>query len=513
MKVVLISMPDVVPVIIHEMALHLPNHAIACVGGNVDEPHEVFLIDLVRKRGNVAGYLRKALKRIRPGLVGLSAMTWQYQSCLALINLIREIVPGVKIAVGGYHATLMSQEMAAESDPVDFMVRGEGEETFRRLVNALDGTDHVEAIPGLSFKLEGKWVHNERSSLCDLSKLKLPIRDKRRLTGGYHFMYYRMETMETSRGCTRNCNFCSINHMYGRSYRTYPIERIIADMNDIYYNNKTKMIFITDDNMVLSPKWVMEFCDGVIRQKYRNLNLVVQADCMSMAKNEPMVKKMAEAGFRAVFLGIENASEENLRTMHKSDVIVTARQAVENCHKNGIMVVAGLIFGLPNDNEASVVRNYTFLKELQADASYCQMLCPYPKTPLRDLLIEQGLVTNCDRYERYNGMWANVRTNHLSAEQLQYYFWYHRQVTLGWWKPSWFAKRHGQAWTSLWMFAVKPVMKFFYDRRVRKKGWEDRYRADIRRLEQMNNFEDLRPYTPKREPDDPGFLKTGSGRQ
>ena len=66
MKVVLLSMPDVVPIIIHEMAIHMPNHGIACVGGNIDARHEVYLIDLVRKRNHLAGYLKKTLPRIDP---------------------------------------------------------------------------------------------------------------------------------------------------------------------------------------------------------------------------------------------------------------------------------------------------------------------------------------------------------------------------------------------------------------------------------------------------------------
>ena len=87
MKVLLLSMPDVVPVVIHEMAVHMPNHGIACVGGNIDEEHEVHIADLVRKRGHITGYLRKILERIQPDIIGLSAMTWQYETCLSLIRL------------------------------------------------------------------------------------------------------------------------------------------------------------------------------------------------------------------------------------------------------------------------------------------------------------------------------------------------------------------------------------------------------------------------------------------
>ena len=499
MKIVLISMPDVIPIIIREMALHMPNHGIACVGGNVDEGHEVYLIDLVRKRRSIAAYLTKTLKRIHPDLIGLSAMTWQFPTCLAVIRLIKSILPDVKIAIGGYHATLMSREIAAspESKEIDFIIRGEGEEPFRRLVNALSGTDHLSDIPSLSRRQADGWIHNEAGTLCDLSRLKLPIRDQRRLTGGYHFMYSRIEVMETSRGCTRNCNFCSISHMYGRSYRTYPVERILADLDDIYFNRKTRLIFIADDNMVLNPKWVMTVCDAIIRRKYRNLRLIVQADCISVAQNEAMVAKMAEAGFQGLFLGIENASSHNLRTMDKADIADNAKRAVENCHRHGIMVIGGLIFGLPDDDEEAIRKNYQFLNDLEADAAYCQILTPYPKTRLREELIAAVLVTNPDHYERYNGFWANVKTRHLESDPLQYAFWYYRQTALGWWNPSAFAKQQGKLWTSFWTHMVKPVMKYFADRQTRKIGWEGQYQRYLDRLERMNRFPDLERFRGK----------------
>jgi radical SAM superfamily enzyme YgiQ (UPF0313 family) len=204
-----------------------------------------------------------------------------------------------------------------------------------------------------------------------------------------------------------------------------------------------------------------------------------------------MVAKMAEAGFRGVFLGIESVSSDNLRAMEKADIGKEARRAVENCHRHGMMVIGGLIFGLPDDDDEAIRRNYQFLNELEADASYCQMLTPYPETRLRESLIDAGLVTNHDRYELYNGFWANVKTRHLDADQLQYAFWYHRQTTLGWWRPSVFAEKHGKLWTSFWMHAVKPVMKWFADRQACRIGPEGRYREYLDRLERMNRFEDL----------------------
>ena len=187
-------------------------------------------------------------------------MTWQFGTCLKLARLIKQWLPEVRIVVGGYHATLMYEEIAQspEAQWIDFMIRGEGEESFRRLINALGGADDIAQIPSLSYRKGAAFVHNPRGELLDLARLKLPIRDKRRLTWGYHIMDRSVEVIETSRGCTRTCNFCSIRHMYGQSFRPFPIERILADIDDIYFNKKCRWIFVSDDNMVLSPQRVIE---------------------------------------------------------------------------------------------------------------------------------------------------------------------------------------------------------------------------------------------------------------
>lgn len=489
-------MPDVVPIIIHEAAFHLPNHGIASVGGNIDPEHDVFLIDLVRKRRSIKKYLTRTIHRIKPDLIGLSAMAWQYDTCVRIAHLIKELRPQVKIVIGGYHATLMHEEIAGsgEAQWIDFMIRGEGEEACRRLVNAMAGRDTFDDISGLSFKRDGTFVHNPRGENLDLATLKLPIRDKRRLTWGYHIVNSKIELLETSRGCTRSCNFCSMKHMYGRTFRTYPIPRVLEDLDDIYYKRKVRWVFITDDNMVLNPGRVMELCDAIIARGYKKLNLVVQADCISMAKNEKMVKKMAQAGFRSVFLGIENGSKKNLSVAGKGDIVAASRKAIENCHEHGMMVIGGLIFGFPEDDEDSIRENYEFFKSIGADAAYCQIITPYPKTGMRAQLMADGLITNATDLKKYNGLWANVRTKYLSSDELQYQFWYQRQVVLGWWDPPASARRRGRIWTSIWRFLFKPLLKIRYRKIMKKYGWEGRYQREVQRWERMNSFRDLEGY-------------------
>jgi anaerobic magnesium-protoporphyrin IX monomethyl ester cyclase len=496
MKIILMSMPDVAPVIMHESAFHMPNCGIASVGANIDEGHEVFIIDLIRKRRQLRKYITGTLLKIRPQLVGLSSMAWQYTTCIKLIRLIKQVLPEVKIVIGGYHATLMHEEIAAspEAALIDFMIRGEGEEACRRLVNALTGKDRLEEIASLSYKIDQHFVHNPQGELLDLSRLKLPIRDKRRLTWGYHIMNSKVEVMETSRGCTRTCNYCSMRHMYGRTFRTFPIERVLADLDDIYYNRKSHWAFVADDNLVLDPGRVIEICDAIVARGYKNLHMVVQADCISMSRNEEMVRKMAQAGIQCVFLGIENASKKNLAAAHKGDIVDASRKAVAMCHKYGIMVVGGLIFGFPDDDEEDIIENYQFLKSIGSDTAYCQILTPYPKTGMRHDLLEQGLVTNPDDYRWYNGMWANVKTKHLDADQLQYLYWYHRQKVLGWWEPSAHVRRQGPLWTSIWLYAFRPMAKLIIGRSLKKYGWQGRYQRVIKRQAAVNVFKDLEEF-------------------
>jgi radical SAM superfamily enzyme YgiQ (UPF0313 family) len=290
--------------------------------------------------------------------------------------------------------------------------------------------------------------------------------------------------------------------MYGRNFRAFPIERILSDLDVIYHFRDTRWAFVSDDNLVLDPDHVDRLCDGIIGKGYKDLHLVIQADCPSIARNEAMVKKMARAGVSVVFLGIENVSQKNLTSVSKGTTAEISRKAVETCHKHGIMVVGGLVLGFPDDEEADLVQNFEFFKDLGVDGLYCQLLTPYPKTRLRQDLLDAGLVTNPHDFRWYNGMWANVRTRHLSAERLQYLTWYHKLQILGWWDPSHVTQRSGKLYTAIWRFGFKQMARYFVERKIRKEGYEALYRAETGRVAGINRFPDLEAALPGPSPAD-----------
>ena len=79
----------------------------------------------------------------------------------------------------------------------------------------------------------------------------------------------------------------------------------------------------------------------------------------------------------------------------------------------------------------------------------------------------------------------------LSRPNSQYLFWYHRQTRLGWWRPSGRARSQGKGWTAIWNFVFKPLLKLYFQRLIKKVGWQGRYEQEIKRIERMNRFADL----------------------
>jgi len=226
------------------------------------------------------------------------------------------------------------------------------------------------------------------------------------------------DVIETSRGCVYDCNFCSIRNMYGKSFRIFSIERILDDLKDAKKFG-AKSIFITDDNITLDGKRYLKLCNEIVKEKL-NLTFAVQASVRGFKKTPGLAKAMAQAGTKFVFLGIENASDTALAFMQKSNQLTSKDtiEVVDEIKKNGMMVVGGFILGNPEDTKDTIYENYHFAKKIGVDILLFNILTPHLKTELREELLHEGLITNVNDYTKYNHYDSNVKTRHLSSEEL-----------------------------------------------------------------------------------------------
>jgi radical SAM superfamily enzyme YgiQ (UPF0313 family) len=429
MKVLLLSMPDyfehMAPV-----AIRMPNGALTSLAGNVDDHHQVAVADLILSHRRVRETIHKLFREFNPDLVGLSVMTFQRRTAHRIVDLARTLKPGVKIVVGGYDPSLAPE--AYEGMGVDYIVRGEGEVTFRELVRALEKGRGFEPICGLSHRAGDRWFHNPARPVHRLEdgEIRLPNRSARVLQG-YTLLGRQVDVVETSRGCTYDCSFCSIIEMRGRNFHTYSFERVLDDIRDAR-DRGAKTIFLVDDNITLNVRRFEDLCNAIIEAGLNKLDYFVQAMTSSIASHgATLAPLMRRAGFRYVFLGIENILDDDLQFL-RAAAKNTAREngsnrgnatlkAIEWLHRNKMYVVGGLIVGNPDDTRESIEANLAFARRY-VDWPYIQHPTPYPRTPMTEDFRQRGLITN-ERLEEYDGTTAVVRTEHVPAEEIEYLRW------------------------------------------------------------------------------------------
>ena len=438
MRVLLLSMPDSFE---HtpSLTMRMPNGALASLAGNVGPGHQVAVADLILVQDRVVATVERLMREHDPEVVGLSVMTFQRRTALRIIRTIRAIKPSVIVVAGGYDPSLAAEMYEAPSSGVDFVVRGEGELTFRALLGALsrgDGSGNVSRIAGLCYRASptAGFTHTPSRAVSRLEDangdLALPDRGARVLSG-YTFLGRPIDIVETSRGCTYDCSFCSIIEMRGRNFHTFDFTRVLADIADARARG-ARAIFLVDDNITLNVARFEALCRAIIDAGLNDIHYIVQAMTSSIAGHgATLAPLMRKAGFLYVFLGIENVLDEDLAFLRASAknaqreggrrVGNATIQAIDALHRAGLSVVGGIIVGNPDDTRASIEANLEFAKRY-VDWPYIQHPTPYPGTPMTEDFRRRGLIVN-DRVEEYDGTTAVVRTEHLQAEEIEFLRW------------------------------------------------------------------------------------------
>src|SRR5277367_1092912 len=389
MNILLLSMPDSfehMPTV----AIRMPNGALVSLAGNVDPHHKVAVADLILRQDRIRETVTELVKEHQPDVVGMSIMTFQRRTAGRIADLIKTLKPDTKLVAGGYDPSLAYEDYA--NLPFDFIVRGEGEVTLRELLRALEKKSALHFIAGLSHRENGRWIHNTDRAVHRLedNEIRLPDR-KSRVLRGYTMLGRQVDVIETSRGCTFDCSFCSIIEMRGRNFHTYSFDRVLADIRDAR-DHGARTIFLVDDNITLNVRRFEALCEAIIAAGLHTIDYFVQGMTSAIANHgETLAPLMRRAGFRYVFLGIENILESDLQVLQAS-AKNTARtngkktgnatlQAIDYLHKNNMYVVGGLIVGSPGDTAESIEANLEFARKY-VDWPYIQHPTPYPKTPM-----------------------------------------------------------------------------------------------------------------------------------
>jgi len=174
--------------------------------------------------------------------------------------------------------------------------------------------------------------------------------------------------------------------------------------------------------------------------------------------------------------------------MNKGNLLEKTKKAIEYLHSNNILIVGGMIIGHAEDKEEDIAQNFEFFDRANIDFYGEQIITPYPKTGMRDILIKEGLVTNTSDYSKYNGFWANVRTKYLSSDDLQFLRWKYKRKYSTFFKTTPVFKANFPKIDLLRIFMLRPYYRIKNFITSLGKSERDIFERDRKRFAEMNNF-------------------------
>jgi radical SAM superfamily enzyme YgiQ (UPF0313 family) len=329
------------------------------------------------------------VRRYDPQLVGITALSVKSPSALRVAAVCKRVNPAIRVVVGADHPTVFPEQFLRDPN-VDFVVRGEGEETIAELVRHLakDRNAAPAGIAGVSYRDDGGYRHNaDREPIADLDSLPLPAIDS--LTNMKAYRPVDFGAMMTSRGCPYGCTFCGVPTVWGRKVRYRSPENVLAEIELMMGRFGTEYFSFRDSSFTLHRGRVMEICEKILERGLR-----IQWECLTRADllDEELVGAMSKAGCVAVRLGVESGSPRILRHMNKNVELDCVRQASKLLHRFDMYWAAYILVGTPQETHESVRETVDFVKEINPPFVTLARFAPIPGTPMYDELAGRGVI-------------------------------------------------------------------------------------------------------------------------
>jgi len=322
-----------------------------------------------------------------PDLAAITIMTPLAKRGYEIADSFRQ--KGVPVVLGGIHPTMMSSEAKRHADAV---VMGEAEGIWPRLLNDFQNG-----------QLKPFYKHE---ILCDLHDLLIPRRELLNRKA-----YFFVNTIQTTRGCPFNCDFCSVTSFFGQTYRIRPVEQVINEINRM----EPGFLFFVDDNIAGSPVYAKKLFRALIPL---NTKWFSQAS-LSIARDRELLDLARQSGCKGLFIGFESLSQESIKAMGKSiNRVAEYREAIEKIHDHGIGIQGSFIFGAQDDDPSVFSDVLRFIERTRLEAAIFSVLTPFPGTKVYQTMIKENRIIDT-AWENYDMNHVVYKPNKMTPKQLQ----------------------------------------------------------------------------------------------
>ncbi|MGB3478664.1 MAG: radical SAM protein [bacterium] len=337
-----------------------------------------------------------------PELAAFSVMTYNYPASLSLVRKIKQNNPEILTVFGGYHPSYCPE--IVKEDAIDFVIIGEGEETSRELLQALnDEKPDFHRIKGLAYYDVKIHINKPRDRIKDLDSLPKPIRDinilkECKISGCNYPPLSKQKCVAQvlySRGCPHTCTFCCSPFLYGSKVYFRSPQKVVDEMQEIKNKYGTNYFYFADLSFNLNKKKVIELCEEI---KKRHLDTNWFCMCRLDNIDAELLQHMKETGCSRIGFGLDALSETTLNRVKPGQRLTFEQiyEALELTNSVGIIVRTFIIIGYPWETQEDLQKTKEILKTMPIDEIRIGLLTPLPGSGIYEEFKKQDLILTDD---------------------------------------------------------------------------------------------------------------------
>ena len=340
-------------------------------------------------------------------IIAMSSTTLQIDYTIRSFELIKNRFPGIVTVLGGVHATLLPEEILEKTDSIDYLVLGEGEKVFMRLVDALSSGDAgtIRGFSGIAFRENGKIRVNpyDESDRLEADELPAPLFEifpmRKYVSQITYAKVFPTYSLVASRGCPYECAFCDAPVTTGKKVRYKPVEKLLGEIRELKDKYGARGIMFLDSTFTVNRAWVRFFCEAYIRS---GLTLPWACNSRVDTVDREILTLMKKAGCWSVLYGIESANQRSLDVLDKGTTVRQNEEIIKLSLKLGFYVYTSYIRGIPGETEEDVLNTIRFARRMGNHIAIFYLPVPFPKTRLEQLAAADGGLRAGAKHEDYN---------------------------------------------------------------------------------------------------------------
>jgi anaerobic magnesium-protoporphyrin IX monomethyl ester cyclase len=362
--------------------------------------------------------IRRRIEAFRPDVVATTAYTASIVDAVKLLAFTKKINPRTVTVLGNVHATFCYDELLrADHAVIDYIVRGEGEETLPELLNCINAESDPKKVEGLAYWREGDVVVTpKRPYIQDLNALPLawdmvewPIYSYRAKNNA------RLAIVSSSRGCQQKCSFCSQQLFWSQTWRARTPENFVAELEMLSQKYGVEVAMLADELPTFDRERWVSILDLMIERQVP-VKLLMETRVDDIIRDADIMGKYRQAGVEHIYVGVEAGTQETLDIFRKDTKVEQSKQAIDLINNADIVSETSFVLGMPDDTPESIAATIELAKYYNPDMAFFLAIAPWPYAELYPQLEE--FVATKD-YRKYNLVEPVIKPKHMTLKELE----------------------------------------------------------------------------------------------